>query len=358
MHKNKTIQPTLLATALVASLAVAGTALANPRAGTFDDRWYVTGGAGANIQDSSRDTENAPTYTLGMGKFINPNWSLDLELNHQNPKLNPDENLNWSQYGVSLDARRHWRNEGRAWNPYVVMGVGYGRSEEEFNNFPNPDSPGDRKDGYPTAKLGGGVQGDFEHFSLRGELYARASFDDDSILAPDESVFYDGIAQVSVLVPLGSPRLAQARPAPQPSPIYDAGNEYAHAPQDTYPEQPSVPIELPAAYFEFDQATLTSQGRQALDEAARILRNHPNLRAEVAGHTDSKGSTHYNQGLSERRAQVAYDHLIRQGVDSQQLEGPRGYGEDRPVAPNTHADGSDNPEGRAKNRRTEVVPVE
>lgn len=355
MRQPKTIQPALLATALLASLAVAGSALANPRAGTFDDRWYVSGGAGANIQDSSRDTENTPTYTLGVGKFINPDWSVDLELNHQNPKLNPDEDLNWSQYGVSLDARRHWRSEGRAWNPYVLMGVGYGRSEEEFNNFPNPDSPGERKDGYPTAKLGGGVQGDYERFSLRGELYARASFDNDSILAPNESVFYDGIAQISVLVPLGAPRLAQARPAPQPS--YDSGNEYVTSPT-VYPDQPTAAIELPAAYFDFDQSTLTSQGRQALDEAARILKDRPNLRAEVTGHTDSKGTSTYNQGLSERRAQAAYDYLVNQGVDSRQLDGPRGYGENQPIAPNTHADGSDNPEGRAKNRRAEVNPVE
>ena len=70
---------------------------------------YITTGAGANQQDSDRNTENAATYTLGVGKFINPRWSVDAELNYQNPKLNPNEDLNWSQYGISVDARRHWR---------------------------------------------------------------------------------------------------------------------------------------------------------------------------------------------------------------------------------------------------------
>lgn len=346
------IKPTLLSTVLLAAIALPGTALAQDRAGTFDDRWYLTAGAGANNQDSARDTENAPTYTLGAGKFINPNWSMELELNHQNPKLNPNEDLNWSQYGISLDARRHWRNEGRTWNPYALMGVGYSRSEEEFDNFPNPDSPGERKDGYATAKLGGGVQGDFDRFSLRGELFARASFDSDSVLAPDESYFIDRIAQVSVVVPLGQRTSAQARP------VQAAPHTPAQPIQD-YPQEqtPPMTVELPTVYFEFDRSELTSQGRAALNDAANTLRNHSSLRAEIAGHTDSKGSRDYNQALSERRAQAAYDYLVSQGVNRNQLQGPVGYGEDRPVAPNTHEDGSDNPDGRAQNRRTEVNPV-
>jgi OOP family OmpA-OmpF porin len=348
----RSLNPTLLSTVLLAALALPAAAQAQDRAGTYDDRWYITGGAGANIQDSSRNTENAPTYTLGVGKFINPNWSVDLELNHQNPKLNPDEDLNWSQYGISLDARRHWRTPGRTWNPYALMGVGYGRSEEEYNNFPSPNSPGERSSGYPTAKLGVGVQGDYEKFSLRGELYARASFDDDSVLAPNEDVFTDGVAQFSVVVPLGARRtVAQVDPAPVigPAPIQEE--------QPQYQQPEPMAVELPTVYFQFDRADLTDQGRQALGEAAATLRANPSLRAQVGGHTDSIGSQDYNQGLSERRAQVAYDYLLDQGVAHDQLEGPFGYGEDRPVAPNTNEDGSDNPEGRAMNRRTEVNPV-
>ncbi len=348
----RNFKPTLLSTVLLAAIALP--AAAQDRAGAYDDRWYVTGGAGANIQDSSRDTENAPTYALGVGKFINPNWSVDFELNHQNPKLNPDEDLNWSQYGASLDARRHWRTEGRAWNPYVLMGVGYGRSEEEFNNFPSPDSPGERTDSYPTAKLGAGIQGDFDRFSMRGELYARASFDDHSVMAPGESSFTDGIAQISVIMPLGERRGAQVQPTPAPH----ITAQPVHERPDDYYDAPAMSLELPTVYFEFDRAELTNEGPAALDEAAATLRDNPSLRAEIAGHTDSKGSRNYNQALSERRAQVAYDYLIRRGVDRNQLEGPVGYGEDRPAAPTTHNDGSDTPQGRAKNRRTEVNPLD
>ena len=64
----------LLACVVLASLAAPAFAQ-DSRAGAYDDRWYITTGAGANQQDSDRNTENAATYTLGVGKFINPRWS-------------------------------------------------------------------------------------------------------------------------------------------------------------------------------------------------------------------------------------------------------------------------------------------
>src|SRR3546814_11057484 len=72
----------------------------------------------------------------------------------------------------------------------------------------------------------------------------------------------------------------------------------------------------------------------------------------LAGHTDSKGTDAYNQALSERRASAVYDYLTSNGIDAGRLVGPVGYGESRPIATNTNADGSDNPEGRARHRRT------
>src|SRR6476659_4341418 len=146
--------------------------------GTFDDRWYVTGAVGYNWQDSKRATKDIPFVTLGFGRFLNRNWSLDGELNYQvhptfsdnanirNPFPRADgtpqdgQDLNFNQYGISLDLRRHFIAEGRAWNPYLLMGLGYQRSEEEFDNYPNIDSPAQNKNGNVAAKLGLGVQGD------------------------------------------------------------------------------------------------------------------------------------------------------------------------------------------------------
>lgn len=359
----------LLCSSLLLALPLAAQA---SEPGSFDDRWYLTVGAGANIQDSSRDTENATTGTVGVGKFINPNWSVDAEINYQNPKANRDEDLNFSQYGISLDARRHFRKEGRRINPYIVGGVGYQRAEEEFDAFPSPDSPGQSSRSYATAKLGVGAQADFRRVSLRGEIAARHSFDSDSLVAPGENGFTDTIASLTLVVPLGERHVAVVQEAPVVgSPDLscadldddrDGINNCADACPDSTAGQAighdgcSVPltIDLRGVNFDFDRDELRSDAVVILDEAIQILRQNPDLRVEVAGHTDSIGSDTYNQQLSERRAAAVYDYLTSQGIDSSRLEGPHGYGESRPIAPNVNDDGSDNPDGRARNRRTEL----
>ena len=88
-----------------------------------------------------------------------------------------------------------------------------------------------------------------------------------------------------------------------------------------------------------------------LDEAARILMDHPDLRVSVEGHTDAMGSDAYNQALSERRAQAVKRYLVSAGVDASRLE-TMGYGESQPVASN------DTEDGRAMNRRVELNVLE
>ena len=200
----------LLSTALLAGLAVTQVASAQD----FDDRWYITGSAGMNIQDNDRGTENTPFVTLGLGKFVSPVWSVDGELNYQNPSFDANEDLLWSQYGISLDLRRHFIAEGRNWNPYAVMGLGYQRAEEEFNAFPSPNSPGQREDGNLAAKLGVGLQGDLGRVGIRTELAYRADFDDTSVAAPTEDWFGDVLASVGVIIPLGPEPMAPVGPAP------------------------------------------------------------------------------------------------------------------------------------------------
>ena len=108
------------------------------------------------------------------------------------------------------------------------------------------------------------------------------------------------------------------------------------------------------ALFEFDKATLTPDAEETLKALALLLIEAPKHPATVEGHTDAKGTDAYNQTLSEKRAQTVKDWLAARGVVA--ITAPiKGWGEQRPVAPNTKPDGSDDPEGRQKNRRVEVV---
>jgi OOP family OmpA-OmpF porin len=355
----------LLCAALLGGLSVIQVANAQD----FDKRWYLTGSAGFNLQDGDRGTRNAPFLGLGIGKFLSDNWSLDAELNHQNPNFDDNQDLNWSQYGVSLDLRRHFITEGRAWNPYIVGGLGYQRSEEEFDAFPSVNSPGEREDGNLAAKIGVGMQGDMGRFGVRTELAYRYDFDDQSVAAPEEDGFGDILASVGIIVPLGA-EPAEAAPPPPPSAPNCADSDDdgdgvnncddkcpgSQAGQTIGPDGCPVPvsIDLKGVNFDYDKSTLRPDAVQILTEANEILKRYPELKVEVAGHTDSKGTDAYNQKLSERRAQAVYDYLTSNGIDASRLVGPVGYGESRPIAPNTNEDGSDNPEGRAKNRRTEL----
>jgi outer membrane protein OmpA-like peptidoglycan-associated protein len=78
----------------------------------------------------------------------------------------------------------------------------------------------------------------------------------------------------------------------------------------------------------------------------------PELKIEVVGHTDSKGSDTYNMGLSRRRAEKVVEFLIQSGVKKERITSS-GAGETEPVARNTNPNGSDSPEGRKLNRRVE-----
>ena len=106
-------------------------------------------------------------------------------------------------------------------------------------------------------------------------------------------------------------------------------------------------IVLRGVNFDFDKSTIRPDAGAILQEAARILREEPDVDVAVDGHTDARGTDEYNQRLSERRAQAVADYLARLGVAASRLR-PEGFGESRPVADN------DTEEGRAQNRRVEL----
>ncbi|WP_324544463.1 OmpA family protein, partial [Thauera sp.] len=319
----------------------------------FDDRWYLSGSVGFNLQDEDRRTDDTYALGLGVGKFISPNWSVEGELNYQNPSFDHNSDLLWSQYGVSVDLRRHFMSEARSWNPYILFGLGYQRSEEEYVPTGGTTSPLQREDGNLAAKVGVGVQSDFSRrVAVRAELATRFDFDTQSYAAEsgtdssgyphqmEESYFSDVIASVGVVIPLGPAPTAPVAPPPPP-PV---------APPPPPPPAP-ITIDLNGVNFDFDKSTLRPDAVAILNEAVEILKRYPELRVEVAGHTDLCGPDAYNQRLSERRASAVYDYMTSNGVDAGRLLGPVGYGESRPLEPTAQTQ----PGCRSEvNRRTEL----
>jgi outer membrane protein OmpA-like peptidoglycan-associated protein len=115
-------------------------------------------------------------------------------------------------------------------------------------------------------------------------------------------------------------------------------------------------IELPAdVLFDFDKKDIRADAALALKEAARILREQAKGPVRVEGHTDAKGAAGYNQTLSEQRANSVRQWLAdKEGLKAVSFT-VKGFGATKPAAPNTNKDGSDNPDGRQRNRRVALV---
>lgn len=110
-------------------------------------------------------------------------------------------------------------------------------------------------------------------------------------------------------------------------------------------------------YFEFNDYGITKDAARELDKLVDILKDNPEIKIEMGSHTDSVASHDYNFTLSQRRAESTVRYLIEKGISQPRLTA-KGYGETKPIARNTNPDGSDNPAGRARNRRTEFKILE
>lgn len=114
-------------------------------------------------------------------------------------------------------------------------------------------------------------------------------------------------------------------------------------------------VNLPGdVLFDFDKSDIRADAAPVLEQMAEILRAFGDAPVIIAGHTDAKGSDGYNLALSDRRSASVRDWLATRGILPARIE-TEGFGESRPVAPNTLPDGADSPEGRQLNRRVEFI---
>jgi OmpA-OmpF porin, OOP family len=159
--------------------------------------------------------------------------------------------------------------------------------------------------------------------------------------------FVESVAGIVVAALMGSTLVSCCAhpPTPPPPPPKVA------APPPPAPPPPKEKLVLRGVQFDFNKSNIRPGDAAVLDEAASALKANPGVTVNVNGYCDAVGSVKYNQKLSERRAESVVKYLVKAGIPEDRLV-PHGYGKTDFVATN------DTAEGRAQNRRVELIPAQ
>jgi len=374
--------------ALIALALVGGSAAA--QAQDFGN-WYVAPRIGADVSDSSRQTDASVWGGIGVGVWVNPHLAVDFEYTMNNAGFKDNSfrpNHEWESVGLGVSARYFFGDEGSQWRPYIMGGVGALR-HAAYSGFLLRDVNFNENGWDPMATLGAGIQYNMsERVALRGEIAARYDHDNNTRGNLSDALGYgiahksgytDGLVSVALVYNFGTPSapaVAAATPS-NPPPAADChalddDHDGVNNCDDRCPDTAAgvivgpdgcpknVVIDLRGVNFKFDrpksgehaiEPTLqvpTADSVAILDQAVDALNRYPSIKVELDGHTDSVGADAYNQKLSERRAQIVSDYLTAHGVGADRIVAVKGFGETAPIDTNATK------EGRARNRRTEV----
>ena len=160
---------------------------------------------------------------------------------------------------------------------------------------------------------------------------------------------FSGCAQKQVMAPPPpTPAVAQASVVQAPPPAPQAAAASTTSAKDQI--QALLSEALKPIYFDYNQSQVKPEGKEILAKIGQILKAHPEVDLNIAGNTDERGSTEYNQALGDRRAHAASQWLVAYGVKKSQLKAIS-YGKEQPVAV-----GHDE-SAWSKNRRDEFKPL-
>jgi OOP family OmpA-OmpF porin len=308
--------------------------------------WYIVPRIGVVFGDNDRQVQADPMGGLGVGFWVNPHFTMDIEATGDNADYKDSSiraGKQWETIGVDVAGRWYFMDPASQWRPYVMAGIGMWRHA----------AVSDQNGWGPGATVGVGVLYNVsDRIALRGELAARYYRDTSSaqlagFAGPGLPRTYgpkqwlDSMASIGIVFNMG-------HPAPPPPPA---------APPPPPPQ--NVVIDLRGVNFKFDRPkkgesdigpTLkppASDSLAILDQAVDTLNRYPQVTIEIDGYTDSVGTDQYNQGLSERRANIVDSYLTSHGIDSSRITAVKGFGEADPVDTNKTA------AGRQRNRRVE-----
>jgi len=333
---------------------------------------YVSFLGSAVKTDSSRRTDDGiEGGAIKIGGIIHDYWNAEFELGTLNLDWDQPGGRTYDQTYVGANLLNVYNRDG-GFQPFFLGGLGF-----VANDLKQSD---DEDNFYTNLGVGAFVPVFDDRAKLRGEVLYRWE--------NASSNYQDIILNLGVSIPFGKAAVPAAAPPPPPPPapvdsdgdgVFDDADRCPNTPPgvavdatgcepdsdgdgvgDSIDKCPNTPagakvdetgcqiiIDLPGVNFRTNSDQLLDGADSVLDGAARTLADNPDLRVEVAGHTDSDGDANYNLDLSQRRADTVRNYLLGKNIEAGRISS-RGYGEAQPVAENTTAD------GKRANRRVEL----
>jgi OOP family OmpA-OmpF porin len=306
--------------------------------------WYIDPMLFYTISDSDygTDIEDGAGGRIIFGRKVTQNLAAEIGLVGDQLENNAGEDI--SRSGATLDLRYQFGDGGL--KPFVLLGAG----------VVSVDSGAAQKETETVLNAGLGFLWQFHRdgAAVRSEIRAKSIEDSSS-----NEDFLDYDIGVGVHIPLDSDGGVAELAAPAPVPVVkDSDRDGVADNADRCPRTAAATrvdadgcpiaevITLEGLNFARNSAQLTLAGSE-LERALQTLRQYPDMRVLIAGHTDSRSSDSYNQKLSQRRAASVKSWLVQRGIAANRME-IAGFGESRPIADNGTA------EGRAKNRRVDL----
>lgn len=337
------------------------------------------GGAPVATPFSGRvSPEDSIGYTLAIGKPLGNNFNIEIygfRSDSVKNKAGSGGKIDIEGYGLTalFFPLRNGTNE-REILPSIFGILGFAGGDYDASS--SDPVLGSRGGDAQYIDVGLGFLHKFFRYGIGLRMEYRYRAADVEVRGGQDLDLGNHVFNVGLQIPLGAPpeqpkpEPAPVRAAPPPPPpaapkdsdgdgVLDPDDECPGTPPNTEvdakgcPVEKAAPIVLKGVTFEFNSAQLTAEATKRLDNVVNALKGSDKINVSISGYTDNKGADSYNLDLSDKRAASVRQYLIDHGIDSDRLTS-KGYGETMPVAPNTKPNGSDNPQGRAKNRRVEL----
>ena len=337
----------------VLATMMTGALIAAPLAAMADPgQFFITPFVGLQDFDSKRDIDKDTVWGVGGEYQFSEHWGVELDYTRAFNGLENDAGTDIDYDRASLDGIFYFGKGGfkNIYQPYLKLGAGYARYDY--------DTGGDDKLTDIDAGLGVRIQL-VDRLSVRAEAKAIHELDDSQTNALYTLGISYALGGASKPVEKPAPAPVVAAPAPVDSDgdgVYDDKDKCPNTPRGlevdadgceyhlTKSEEVRVDIK-----FATNKADIPQEYVGEVERVAKFMRKYASVKAEIGGHTDSTASDAYNLKLSQRRADAVKSLLTsRFGIDASRLTAV-GYGESKPIADNSTAD------GRAQNRRVVAV---